>query len=234
MGVAIENGKKRREQFFAEEAARSLGVTWQFESREGPDFIVTAEGHRFALEVTQVHVGAASRRGSHSRFVESANANWLRSINEEFQQTSSSKLDVKFLGEATDIARASLLTALRRERFDEKPVLHKMEAEVCGGKVWATKGPRARWTFLKDRVGWVSRDGDFWNTAIAKKATKLPDYRRVQEDVRLLVIADRTANSGKLLIDDAFQPDICGFDAVYLFSYPSEIKVFPRGVKLAN
>ena len=43
---------------------------------------------------------------------------------------------------------------------------------------------------------------------------------------RLLVIADRTKNSGKLTIDDEFVPTLHGFDGVYFLSYPINVKFF--------
>jgi hypothetical protein len=64
--------QKDREQFFAEEAARSLGKAWSFDQNsERPDFIVSEAGHRFGLEVTDVFVGSQTSGGSSIKAKES-------------------------------------------------------------------------------------------------------------------------------------------------------------------
>jgi len=61
--------QKKRERFFAEEAARSLGKSWSLsEDREHPDFIVTEGDQSFGLEVRQIFMGALSRSPSIGAF----------------------------------------------------------------------------------------------------------------------------------------------------------------------
>jgi len=80
---------------------------------------------------------------------------------------------------------------------------------------------------MNDRVGFVTRDPDpFIAAGITKKSQKLAQYKSlVGDDVRLLLVANRIQNSGKIghKTDSAF--DFHGFKAVYFFPYPEEALV---------
>jgi hypothetical protein len=57
--------QKKRERFFAEEAARLLGEAWDLGAdREHPDFLVTEGSKKFGLEITQLFVGPQGGDGS--------------------------------------------------------------------------------------------------------------------------------------------------------------------------
>ena len=188
--------------------------------------MVTSSSQEFALEVTQVFIGKTTKRGSQERKSESARVDWLSAIRAEYAKHSSVALTLKYLGAATDAAGADILEMLLAEQFDDKPVLHQIEKRVTDGKLWATKALRADWVFVRDGVGWVSCDGEYVQQAILKKSANLQRYRVASDDVRLLVVADRTKNSGKLIIDGSFAPDLHGFNGVYFFSYPTNIECF--------
>ena len=218
--------KKQIERHFVEEAARLLGQKWQLESREEPDFMITSSSQEFALEVTQVFIGKTTKKGSQDRSAESKKADWLSAIRVEYAKHSAAALSLKYLGAATDSAGVEILKRLLAEQFDDKPILHQIEKSVADGKLWVTKGFRADWIFVADGVGWVSGDAEYVQQAILKKSANLQKYRAASHDVRLLVIADRTKNSGKLTIDDEFVPTLHGFDGVYFLSYPINVKFF--------
>jgi hypothetical protein len=214
--------QKRRELYFVDEAISLLQVNWQVEICEAPDFIVTCGDEKFALEVTEIQSGANTRKGSKEKQAESANTKWLESIRVEFDPDSQLPLDLKYLGKASDKAKHSLLEALRAERFAQRPILHLLETKLYdGGKVWALNAIVHRWQFMTDLVGWVSQDPVFLQDVIAKKSSKIARYRATHSDVRLLVVADRRVNSGKILLDAGICADLCGFNAVYFLSCPT-------------
>ena len=63
--------------------------------------------------------------------------------------------------------------------------------------------------------------------AIKKKSNELDRYRSAAgADVRLLLVADRIHNSGKLMLDDTATLDTQGFHAIYVFPYPEHVRVF--------
>jgi len=78
------------------------------------------------------------------------------------------------------------------------------------------KGFRPLAEFIPGHMGWVSRDRRSIEVAIEEKSKKLASYRLAAgADIRLLIVADWTRNSGKADIDSTEPFDLCGFDAVY-------------------
>lgn len=218
--------KKRVERFHAREAASKLGETWTLEDRESPDFLVESEGRTFALEVTECHIGPKGRRGSKARSAERQNQKWLEGIRAEFGEQRDVQLHLRYHGAATSKERANLLHALVAAGFQHRAEFEVIKGRFDDGWFHAFKSPQPSWIFLNDRVGWVSTDGSYLQREIDAKARNLPRYRSICEDVRLLVVADRIYNSGKLELDDRFRPDFRGFDAVYFFAYPLSVKAF--------
>ncbi len=84
---------------------------------------------------------------------------------------------------------------------------------------------------MNDQVGFVDRrPHGIIAAAIAKKASSLPRYQDAAgRDVRLLLVADRISNSGKLALDEDTQFEFHGFRAVYLFPYPENVIVLTEG-----
>jgi hypothetical protein len=220
--------KKKIERFYVEEAARFLSEEWQLTPHEAPDFLVECSGQQFGLEITEVHIGPKTKSGgSDERRIESTNHDWLMGIRTEFAKHSASELRLRYNGPQSDITKQHILSALIAEDFDRKPILHRLEKSLGQSKFWATKVDYpSDWQFLRDKIGWVAQDGKYLNDAIAAKACKLAAYRKVCGDVRLLVIANRRVNSGKLKLEENFMPDLCGFNMVYFLSHPEGITLF--------
>lgn len=220
--------KKGRETSHAFQAMLKLGVEWTFEEREGPDFLVTSEtGETFGLEVTDAYVGDFTTKGSALRRRESANEAWLAEIRRTYLKAGGPDLHLRYSGSTSPAAREGLLAALRQERFEDQPPLSSSTTiNLPDGTAYAFRTPHASWTMLDDRSGETSRDGAHLQRAIDAKAAKLPAYRAVCPDVRLLVVATRIFRSGKLELEEGFQPDLRGFDAVYFFAYPSYVQAF--------
>jgi hypothetical protein len=64
--------------------------------------------------------------------------------------------------------------------------------------------------------------------AIEIKSKKLPGYKQCSglDDIRLLIVANRIFNSGKLVLMKPAALDTRGFHVVYFFSYPESVTVF--------
>jgi hypothetical protein len=57
--------KKKRERFFAEEAAKLMSKGWSLSpDREHPDFLVIEGAQQFGLEVSEIFTGRQDRAGS--------------------------------------------------------------------------------------------------------------------------------------------------------------------------
>lgn len=219
--------KKHKEQSEAFQASLKLGEEWELESHESPDFLVTSAGHRFGLEITECHIGPKGNKGATARAKESTNHNWLTEIRRRYEYAGGVGLNLRYRGQVGPIAAEELLQALHNARFEtHKPVDRFDRLDLTNGKAYVFRTLNAYWMMLDDRSGRVSHDGSFLQREIDVKAKKLLKYREVCADIRLLVVANRIYNSGKLELQDGFRPKLRGFDAVYFFSYPSSVTAF--------
>ncbi len=222
--------KKERERLFVEEAARLLGKTWTlWPDREQPDFLVTEGTQKFGLEVSQVFTGPQSPAGAAMKEMESNTQKAVDALRIKYEEITNIPLRVLLVGDTSAENMAKVVPALVEEDFASKLILHHVEINLGDGfTVHATRALRAEWFSVKDRVGWVDRDPiQCVADAVEKKSKKLPAYREaVGSDIRLLLVADRISNSGKLMLKKRAALDMRGFRAVYFFSYPECVIVF--------
>lgn len=62
---------------------------------------------------------------------------------------------------------------------------------------------------------------------VCNKSQRLRDYKKeAGSDIRLLIVANRIQNSGKLMLEGQVPLDKKGFHAVYFFSYPENVVSF--------
>jgi hypothetical protein len=226
--------QKKRERFFAEQAMRLMGEDWNLgdDNREHPDFIVTGRSQQFGLEVTQIFIGAQSDAGSTLKANESKTQRAITVLQREYEAIENVSLIVKFVGNMEAENLATVVPALVAQDLPSKPtcyhfvhdttIAHPARARL---RVHITKALSPNWYSVNDRVGFVDRNPHgIIADAIAKKANELTQYKEAAgSDVRLLLIADRISNSGKLMLDDGEQFDLHGFKAVYLFPYPEDV-----------
>jgi hypothetical protein len=218
--------KKRLERFFVEEAAKSLRKAWSIgPDREHPDFLVTEGAQQFGLEVAEIFQRAtkASRFGHEGDGIQHPAERWSPSA-----VSNNIPLSVKFVGNIKAATIATVIPALVAEDFASKPLGHHVVIDVTNRlRVFATKAIRADWFSVNDRVGWVNSNPTTLIADLIKmKSEKLPKYMEAAgPDMRLLIVADRTYNSGKLMLEDCPSLNLRGFRAVYFFSYPESVTV---------
>lgn len=215
------------EQGSAFQTSLKLGESWKLEPRESPDFLVKTANGCFGLEVTQCQIGPRRRKSSQMREAESARQHWLNGVRADYEAQGGAKLNCKYWGDTTEEARAILIEALLTNDFTG-PVEAKKLGSDGGARLLAFETPNTHWEMPVDRAGETSRDGSYLQRVIDEKAGKLEKYREACAEVRLLVVADQIYNSGRLLLEPDFQPDLRGFDAVYFFAYPRTVIPFYR------
>jgi hypothetical protein len=226
--------KKRTERFFVERAAELLGKSWYLgPDRESPDFIVTEGEQQFGLEVCDIFTGAQVEAGSCMKRKESETQRAVNAIRRKYESKRDIPLIVKFVGDMSDENMAAVLPALDAMNLSTTAIGYHDVIEVDEGKanlrVHVTRAPRADWYSVNDRVGWLDRNPlDQIVAEIEKKSEKLPRYRESTSlnDIRLLVVANRIMNSGKLSLQGSPALDTRGFQTVYFLSYPESIVVF--------
>jgi hypothetical protein len=222
--------QKRRERFFVEQAAGLLGKAWILEEdREHPDFIVTEGAWRFGLEVCEIFTGPQDRTGSAMKRTESTLHRQLEALRREYEAITPTTLRVQIVGRLSPENMTTIVLALVAEDLAFKPVGHHLVIDHGNGlRLHVTKALRPEWFSVNHRVGWVDRNPlPSIVNAIKKKSSELERYRvAAGPDIRLLLVADRIHNSGKLMLDDAALLDTEGFQIVYVFPYPEPVMIF--------
>jgi hypothetical protein len=222
--------QKQRERFFVEQAAKLLGRLWILEEgREHPDFIITEGEKRFGLEVCEIFAGPQDRTGSAMKRTESSVHRQLEALRRAYEAITSTTLCVQIVGSLNPENMAAVVPALMAEDFTSKPVGHHVVVDHGDGlRLHVTKAFRPEWYSVNHRAGWVYRNSlPIITDAIKKKSNELDRYRSAAgADVRLLLVADRIHNSGKLMLEDTAALDTQGFQAVYVFPYPERVRVF--------
>jgi hypothetical protein len=127
---------------------------------------------------------------------------------------------------------AGVVPALVASDLVAKPIgFHIILDEGKGLRVHVTRGLRPDWYSVNHRVGWVDRNPmQRIAEAVGKKAKGPPRYRAAvgSDDIRLLMVADRINNSGKMELAEHASLDVQGFQVVYFFPYPETVTAFDR------
>jgi hypothetical protein len=200
---------KKRERFFAEEAARLLGKTWNLgEDREHPDFVVTENRSQFGLEVTQVFMGPQDNSGSSLKKKESVTQRAVNALQLEYEAIANVPLIVKFVGNMEPGNLATVVPALVAQDLASRPICYHFVHDTtiehpARARVHVTKALRPNWFSVNDRAGFVDRNPhQRIAEAIEKKAHELTRYKvAAGSDVRLLLVAEGISNSGKLRLE---------------------------------
>lgn len=220
--------KKDIERYWAENAARSLGMAWDIgPNREHPDFIVDADNAQFGLEVTECHIGSTRKKGSALRAGEQFRQEWLRDLRERYEAEGGPLLHLRYYHGRADPNRSrEILQILGAAKLDQQSEFAEFRHEFDDGWLLAFRTPHAHWQASDDRSGAFSNDGSILQRAINAKLVRLAEYRRACADVRLLVVSQTMYNSGRLAIPDGFRPKLGGFNAVYFYSYPRSVTTY--------
>jgi hypothetical protein len=221
--------KKDRERFMVCEAAKSLGKTWRFgDEREHPDFVVFEGTEQFGLEVSEIFIGPQSRAGSALKQRESRTQRIVNELRLQYEAAANIPLNVRFVGKLDVENVALVIPELIAGDIPSKPIGHRFVIDTgMGLRVHVTKSFRPDWYSINERVGFVDRNPQsIIADAIQKKSKELSRYvEAAGPDVRLLLVADRIHNSGKMMLEEPAVFDLRGFRAVYFFPYPEPASI---------
>lgn len=226
--------QKSCERHFVEEAAKCLGKSWSLgPDREIPDFLVTEDDHQFGLEVCDIFIGEQNERGSVDKKREANTQRAINAVRLKYEKLVNIPLTVKFVGDLCAENMAKVVPALVERKLVSEPVGHQTVIDIdtglhAGLRVYVTKGFRPVWINVGDRVGWVDRNPmPRIVETVCNKSQRLRDYKKeAGSDIRLLIVANRIQNSGKLMLEGQVPLDKKGFHAVYFFSYPENVVSF--------
>lgn len=218
--------KKRQEALYVEACASQLARPWRIVTEgEAPDFLIDDSGVRFGLEVTNLFL-EDDGRGSAIRWREGRGDKIMQKIRRAYEDHSGTTIDLKLPRRPKDADAADLVDKLIALKLEDKPVGTRAEFLLSDGTIGRVqRSYHPSWLVIEDAVGWVDRNGgSLLQALIERKAIKLREYERnVGGEMRLLVIADRMRNSGKIEVRSYDRIDTMGFAIVYFFSYPDHV-----------
>ena len=223
--------KKAIERYYLNQFQKLTGWNYEFKDFERPDFLARASEGTIGVEVTQLFKDGGEN-GSTLKRGEVRNARFLHNVAKEYYAKGGKPIRVTALLPATPDADAipALIRRLERHRPVEEMDQKRFEAELttgCRSVFYVTSLPMKftrylYWDCATDSTGWVARiSSDRLSSKIREKAKKLPEYRKSADRVILLIVVDRTKNSGMLEFDEGTTPlPNCGFDEVHLLIDP--------------
>jgi hypothetical protein len=226
--------QKVEEMLFAERAMDLLGENWTIHEpdneREWPVLLVTTASGLFALEVRKLYSDEVSG-GSLTRAAESSRACIKKQIASVYYKRGLPSVRVQFFGMPDDSNRfsdeiAKIVPTMKT--WERKKVTYDNNRYVYICRLPEVCGEYSRWDIVSDSVGWDGViDSSIVQTVVDKKSANLSRYKEHVEDVRLLLVCDRTKNSGKHVFRHLSFIESAGFNYIYLLSYPDEISQVP-------
>ena len=221
---------KHEERFYVERAAEMLNLSWSVgEDRESPDFIISEGDWQFGLEVSELFTGPVGRKGSGRKAMESNHQETIDRYRDIYVAEKDIPLSVRILGPVNDETMGELLGQLLQRDFEWTPLGHQIIVQPNDQlKVYVTKALRSFWFRVDDRVGMVNTNPiPIIQGRVAMKSRRLINYHEsAGEDVRLLLVANRMLNNGRLKLVKQSALDTCGFRVVYFLSFPESVTVF--------
>lgn len=226
--------QKTEEVLFAGRAGALLGESWTVEipndEERWPDLLVKTATGCFGLEVRKLH-GDELSKGSLKRKAESSRSGILRKAADLYYKSDSLPVRVLFYGQPDDpetIANRLSTVVPSMKTWDQEKVSFGSQRWLYVVRLPDECAEYRWWTIVSDSVGWVGIiDSSMVQRAICEKAANLVRYRKHVEDVRLLLVCDRTRNSGKFFFGDTTTLDEAGFNHIYLLSFPDNLRQIP-------
>lgn len=220
---------KVQERIYAETASTLLSADWLLVDIPEPlDFEVISAEEKFGLEVRQVFVDAEAIYGSPSKRNESKNIQAVSALAKRYYASGGSPISAKFLGAISTKevqALADFIVTVAPIYPGPNLTIETQEVKIFMTPLPPSCSDYSRWIFVKDRVGWPRQaTSDDIQRAVNRKQSRLSLYKQKYENIDLLLVADRSLNSGKLIDAGRLTVNNPGFRAIYFMSYPESIQ----------
>lgn len=211
-----------------------MGKSWKIEfppnEIEWPDLLVSEGSKTFGIEVREITKDKETKKGSKRRATESRNRQKINDLIKNYYAESKVPIKVNILGPIDEgdnllvklISFAGSSDVWKSDRIEINPKLHihvtRLPDEV---------GQYTHWDHVGDRVGWVRKiDSEYIMPFVLEKEKRISKYKTHFEDVRLLLVADRTFSSGMLEMQEGDKKIKSLFSELYLFEYPYKVHTF--------
>ena len=229
--------RKALETYYATEFLRKVGLSYELEPREAPDFLMRTPNGVVGLEITQLYKDERADGSPHKK-LESRRVHYLRGLAATYYEMGGKPTyvtaNLSWWNLDPELFPHLARRLIRRRpsatpAYAEFAVKTKHYLEIAKFYQWSLAdgaGSYSNWTCVNNSVGsvWPIQDKEL-TRKIEEKADKLPDYRKAVEQTILLIVAEHTQESGMFSFGEreALLPNR-GFFQVHLFIHPLETR----------
>lgn len=229
------NCQKQLEIGFAEYASNLLKEDWGIEQpsneTEWPDLVINHNEQSFGLEVRSIFLDEKSS-GSLLKKNESHRKNLLKKLSRMYYEISDIPLAINIAGELRKELLTEILSQITKavvllNDYERKHVTtNNRETKIYLHRLPDKIGKYEFWKYIGDNVGWVSRlSSEDIQKFVNEKEKKANKYLANISSARLLLVLDRTKNSGRAQTPTELSVVSDKFEIVYLLSYPEKVVV---------
>lgn len=224
--------------WFVEQIGWSCEITGEYD--ESPDFVVRLNGENIGVELTNIYALEDDRKGSIVKSEESYRNKFLRRLAKKYYELSNVPIHLQALqlfgtlpASVDEIVHSLSSEKLEVEEWCEIEYKNNINSAL---KFRFRRLPEefeqySRWNFVDNYVGFSRAfEIGLLESRINSKSNRLKDYKKKCNGVVLLVVCDRTVNSGRFHLPvllnsnlDFSTISLQGFDSVYLALYPEKV-----------
>ncbi|MCF6149292.1 MAG: hypothetical protein E3K37_11625 [Candidatus Kuenenia sp.] len=228
--------QKQFEIYYADSLAKAMGYNWIISTppneTDWPDLLIQTPADNFGLEVRDIFVDEHSN-GSFEKRSESFRQKLLNQLSAKYYEKKNSPILLEVSGPFDNKIAESILSYLLSIDFQEwKKIEHDIILNGTKTRLYVDGLPSSfanynRWRYIDDNIGWVQRISDIDVEIITKdKSLNIIKYKKNNNKVSLLIVANRIKNSGKLLLEKNSQINTHGFDKVFFYMHPLDAIVY--------
>ncbi len=218
---------------FAEYTSNLLNEEWSINQppneSEWPDLLVNHNGRSFGLEVRCIFLDEKAS-GSTLKKNESHRQMLLKQLALMYYENFDIPLAINISGALREELLSEILSHITKEivflnDYERKRVVaNNRKTKIYLHRLPDKIGKYEFWRYIGDNVGWVSRLSSLEiQKFINEKEAKADKYLTNIASVRLLLVLDRTKNSGRAEIPAELSVYSNKFEMVYLLSYPERV-----------
>ena len=224
--------QKELEVIYAGIASKLLKEEWIIEpspnEKDWPDLIIRVGDKSFGLEVRNVFKDEGLS-GSKLKKNESHRMKLIQTLSQMYYGVSDIPISLKINGHLSSEILDEIIAEVLKEipflgDFGRKNiVINNRNTKLYIYRLPKIVGTYNCWQYVGDYVGWPStlRVEDI-EKPIRQKEEKITKYLKNLSNICLLLVLDRTKNSGRIEIPEKLAINSSKFDDIYLLSYPEK------------
>lgn len=225
--------QKNEEIHYAQKASELLNEFWSIEESPDevhwPDLMISNEESKFGLEVRNIFKDEGTS-GSYMKEIESIRINRLKALSILYYSQSVIPISLKIRGdiqkneisEVVEFIQSKVEIIKELEQYES--VVPNVEVKIYIRRLPEELAGYNRWQNISDYVGWVSKlTPDVIERAIKAKESKIDKYSKNIKEIKLLLVLNRTLNSGRAELPIEMEAIVTNFSEIFILLYPEKI-----------